>query len=131
MGVFAEFEIFPDQRGILPTKSFAKAEFENRKNLLEEALGIVDDGATRAARDTKFFLLALLLLIFVYFFTIDIELKEYRLALVMVGMRFLVALMIGFCFVNGVILLKLEQKALKAAKSGMQILIKNSNEEKF
>ncbi len=125
MAVLAEFEIKFGKLAKSPSKILEKTELENRKLLLEEALGIIDVGTSRAARDSKFFLVALAILAFVYFYTIDVEISEFRLAPVMVGMRFLVALLIGFCFINGVILLKLEQKALKAAKSGMKILMKN------
>lgn len=41
----------------------------------------------------------------------------------MIATRFVLTLLIGFCFLYGGVMLTIEQKALKAAREGMKVLL--------
>jgi len=96
---------------------------EERDNSLKEAIQQIQDGESRVVTDRRLFLGSVVGLLVIIFYTVDLELTRPGLAPLAMPARFLVTLIVGFCLWYGVIGLTLEEKALKAAKAGMQLIL--------
>ncbi|KFD72195.1 hypothetical protein M514_01390 [Trichuris suis] len=92
---------------------------------VSNALPIVEQGIRKVKNDRKFFLLALIISMTIYLLTLGIEQHLPPVALLVIVSRFLLTLLMGFFLWYGVVCLSSEDKALKATKLSMTLLVEN------
>lgn len=97
--------------------------------LLERSMALIEEGEDRVKSDRRFFMVSVAALVIVLLFTLNLELSYPSLTIMALGLRFLVVLCLGFSVWYGFVGLTMEEKALKAAKAGMNVLLRNTGDE--
>ncbi|VDD92119.1 unnamed protein product [Enterobius vermicularis] len=116
LGVYAEFTITDEKKKEGHDNYLTSA-------VLKEAIPILRKGENRALFDRQLFLGLCVVLVALFFCTLNIEIYYPSWSIVTTGFRFLITLLIGFCTWYGLIGLTMELKALKAAKFSMTMLL--------
>ncbi|KAF8368144.1 hypothetical protein PRIPAC_85973 [Pristionchus pacificus] len=116
IGVHATFEVDATERQMSTT-------WEHNRPLISDAILILDEGEARASSDRKLFIGLAIFFVLLIMGSLYVDAHYETIAPFLSVFRFFIALFIAFCLWYGFLGLKMEQKALKGAKHGMQKLL--------
>lgn len=130
--VEAEFSVKMEAGGGLPrlnsvTTGEEKVSAE-RRSVLEKAVDLMEEGRGRVWSDRLLYWAASAALLIAALYTIDLELGRPAFAVVAIPGRFVLTLLIGFCVWHALIILPMEDKALRAAEEAINTFLRHKTE---
>ncbi|GMS99608.1 hypothetical protein PENTCL1PPCAC_21783, partial [Pristionchus entomophagus] len=115
-GVQATFEVDAMERQL-------STSWEHNRPLINDAITILGEGEARASFDRKLFIALAFIFLLCIVGSLALDNSFPYLSTYLSVFRFFIALFIAFCLWYGFLGLKMEQKALKGAKHGMEKLL--------
>ncbi|KAH7731594.1 Endonuclease/Exonuclease/phosphatase family protein [Aphelenchoides avenae] len=122
LGVCATFRV-SEENATPPSHCLPQISLD--KEYLEKSLKILEEGEVRVLWDRRLFLALCIALSAVVLLTINLEAAYPYLTILIVALRFMSTLLIGFSLWHGFVGLTIEMKALKETKTSMMEMLRS------